>query len=305
MDIAFKKSNDLDTISAIKANKQVLFSDIAQEFMVLPRDVNVVPSQETGGNAKEKVEINENELFDIITDYENLFEFGFAEALHTESTAPQRIGADATDINKKRFGQHSIVKDKDGNSVGQEIKPKIYDKVLEQRPDLFIKVQSRSHILYVVPIEKREEFRKYLQETSFDIEGKIIKIENITFHDEKEKAERDRVDATDITKDRFGTYSIVKDKDGNSVEYIIKSKICDKVLEQRPDLFIKVKSGPKTFYVVPIKKREEFRKYLQGTSFDIEGKTIKIENIKFHDEKENKTKNTSIQIMPNNGGNEM
>ncbi|MBQ2884237.1 MAG: DEAD/DEAH box helicase family protein, partial [Alphaproteobacteria bacterium] len=234
MDIAFKKSNDLDTISAIKANKQVLFSDIAQEFMMLPRDVNVVPSQETDGNAKEKVEINENELFDIITDYENLFEFGFAEALHTESTAPQRIGRDATDINKTRFGSYSIVKDKDGNSVGQEIKSKIYDKVLEQRPDLFIKVQSGPKTFYVVPIEKREEFRKYLQETSFDFDGKTIKIENIKFHDEKETVEKNCVDATDINKSCFGKHSIVKDKDGNSVGQEIKSKIYDKVLEQRP-----------------------------------------------------------------------
>ena len=153
---------------------------------MLPRNVNVVPSQETDGNAKEKVEINENELFDIITDYENLFEFGFAEALHTESTAPQRIGRDATDINKTRFGSYSIVKDKDGNSVVREIKSKIYDKVLEQRPDLFIKVLSGSKPLYVILEDKREEFRKYLQETPFKNNGKTINIKNITFHDEKE-----------------------------------------------------------------------------------------------------------------------
>ena len=75
--------------------------------------------------------------------------------------------------------------------------------------------------------------------------------------------------------------------------------------EQRKDLFIKVQSGKNTIYVVPIEKREEFRKYLQETPFKINGKTINIKNITFHDEKENKTKNTSIQIMPNNGGNEM
>ncbi len=294
LDIAFKKSNDLDTISAIKANKQVLFSDIAQDFMMLPRDVNVVPSQETGGNAKEKVEINEKELFDIITDYENLFEFGFAEALHTESTAPQRTVVEKTDITKTSFLLNTIVKDEGGKSVKTEIKDKIYDKVLEQRPDLFIKVKSKSHTCYVVPEEKREEFRQYLQETSFDIDDKTtIKINNITFHDEKETVEKKCVDATDITKDRFKVNANVKDESGKAVETGIKYKIYDKVLEQRPDLFIKVQSGNHNLYVVPLEKREEFRKYLQETTFEIAGKIIKINNIIFHDEKKS-LKDTDI-----------
>ena len=287
MDIAFKKSNDLDTISAIKANKQVLFSDIAQEFMMLPRDVNIVPSQETGGNAKEKVEINENELFDIITDYENLFEFGFAEALHTESTAPQRTVVEKTDITKTSFLLNTIVKDEGGKSVETEIKDKIYDKVLEQRPDLFIKVQLANRTIYIVALEKREEFRKYLQETSFNIDGKTtIKIDNITFHDEK-KSLKD----TEITKDCFRKNAIVKDETGKSVERGIKPKIYDKVLEQRPDLFTRVQSGSNTIYVVPLEKREEFRKHLQETTFKIAGETIKIENITFHDEKEKAERN--------------
>ena len=289
MDIAFKKSNDLDTISAIKANKQVLFSDIAQEFMMLPRDVNIVPSQETGGNAKEKVEINENELFDIITDYENLFEFGFAEALHTESTAPQRTVVEKTDITKTSFLLNTIVKDEGGKSVETEIKDKIYDKVLEQRPDLFIKVQLANRTIYIVALEKREEFRKYLQETSFNIDGKTtIKIDNITFHDEK-KSLKD----TEITKDCFRKNAIVKDETGKSVERGIKPKIYDKVLEQRPDLFTRVQSGSNTIYVVPLEKREEFRKHLQETTFKIDDETIKIDNITFHDEKKS-LKDTDI-----------
>ena len=288
MDIAFKKSNDLDTISAIKANKQVLFSDIAQDFMMLPRDVNVVPSQETGGNAKEKVEINEKELFDIITDYENLFEFGFAGELHTESITPQRTIVEDTDITTTRFGHKATVKDETGKSVEPGIKPKIYDKVLEQRPDLFTRVQSGNLTIYVVPLEKREEFRKYLQETPFEIDGKTIKIENITFHDEKESLKD-----TDITKECFRGNAIVKDETGKSVERGIRSKIYDKVLEQRPDLFTRVQSGPKTIYVVPSEKREEFRKYLQETPFEIAGKTIKIGYITFHDEKES-LKDTDI-----------
>ena len=77
------------------------------------------------------------------------------------------------------------------------------------------------------------------------------------------------------------------------------------MLEQRPDLFTRVQSGVRTIYVVPLEKREEFRKYLQETPFKINGETINIKNITFHDEKEKKAKTTSNQIMPNNGGNEM
>ena len=66
-------------------------------------------------------------------------------------------------------------------------KSDLYKNTVKDQSDLFIIVQSGNRTLSVVPLEKREKFREYLQETTFKIDKKIIKIGDITFHDEKKK----------------------------------------------------------------------------------------------------------------------
>ena len=87
LDIVFKKENGTDVYEEIAKNGQMLFKDIAKDVCVLAPDYQRAVSETT--NKKERQDtslITDDMLFDVITDYEDLFKLAINHEQYLEDS---------------------------------------------------------------------------------------------------------------------------------------------------------------------------------------------------------------------------
>ena len=263
VDICFKKSNNLSPLEEIRQNGQILFMDIAQDTAIIHKDLKekLEKTPHTHSNtSKEKKVFSNDELFDIVTDIEELYNMRFDQMLFAEENTPKREKL-ATDLGWTEFLSNTPLA-QNGKTIPtasndkEQKRKSIWEKALEEHPEFFIKVKSGSNTLDIIPEEKLDNFIAYLNKKGIEI----------TNHREKL--------ATDLGWQEFFRNTPLA-QNGKTIPTKSDDKeqkrksIWDKTLEEHPEFFTLVKVPGGNKYVIPEENMEQFKTYLKTFGVEI------------------------------------
>lgn len=176
VDICFKKSNNLSPLEEIRQNGQILFMDIAKETAIIHKDLRKKLNTQATPNLnpkKEKEVFSNYELFDIVTDIEELYNMRFDQMLFSEENTPKREKL-ATDLGWTEFFQKTPLA-QNGKTIPaasndkEQKRKSIWEKALEEHPEFFIKVKSGSLTKDIIPEQNLDNFITYLNKKGISL----------------------------------------------------------------------------------------------------------------------------------------
>ncbi len=260
VDICFKKSNNLSPLEEIRQNGQVLFMDIAQDTAIIHKDLEekLEKTPHTHSNtSKEKKVFSNYELFDIVTDMEELYNMRFDQMLSDEENAPKRERL-STDLGWTEFLYNTPLA-QNGKTISAGIKQKrksIWENAFKEHPEFFIKVKSGSYTLDMIPKENMEQFKTYLKTFGIEITNYREKLE------------------TDLGWSKFlnntplaqnGKTIPLKEEDKEQK----RKSIWKNAFKKHPEFFVKVKAGRNTIDVISEENIDTFKAYLKTFGIEI------------------------------------
>ena len=132
LDIAFKKGNGQDIYEQIADNGQVLFKDIANDVCILGPGRQQIAKQNSDDNLPQnKPKIDDDMLFDVVTDYEDLFRLAIAHEAHFEDTSfPEK---QPNDIGYSDFIRDYQVSDIKGKNLPLRQRVRAFEKIVKDK----------------------------------------------------------------------------------------------------------------------------------------------------------------------------
>ncbi len=264
VDICFKKSNNLSPLEEIRQNGQVLFMDIAQNTSIIHKELREkLEKNHTLHNSspKDTLDFNNFELFDIITDYNTIYDMRFEQMLIDDENSPKRERKE-TDLGWSKFLEQTPLSQNGktipmGNKDKEKIRESIWNQTLKEHPELFIKVKTGTSTKDIIPEENMDNFKKYL---------KTLKVEILS--DIREKKE------TDLGWTEFSVKTPLSQNGkpipmGSQDKEKIRESIWNQTLKEHPELFIKVKTGTSTKDIIPEENLDNFITYLNNKGINL------------------------------------
>ena len=263
VDICFKKSNNLSPLEEIRQNGQVLFMDIAQNIAIIHKDLKekLEKTPHTHSNtSKEKKVFSNDELFDIVTDMEELYNMRFDQMLSDEENAPKRERL-STDLGWTEFLYNTPLAQngktiplKEGDK--EQKRKSIWENAFKEHPEFFIKVKAGPKTIDIIPEQNMEQFKTYLK--TFGIE----------INDYREKLETDLGWNEFFNKTPLAQNGKTIPKKRGDKEQKRKS-IWENAFKEHPEFFVKVKAGNNTIDVISEENIDTFKAYLKTFGIEI------------------------------------
>ena len=244
LDIVFKKNDGSDVYEQIAQNGQILFKDVARDVRVLaPEYQSLTDKVKSNKITQEKLQIDEDMLFDVMTNYEELYKLAIKHEEHLEDILPKREKLE-TDVDRKQFEKSWCLEQND-NRLAQKNKWSIWNELQEtEGQDILIRVKSGNATSFVLPQENIPMFKQWL------LEKKGIAVID------KEKLE------TYVDREQFGK-SWRLEQNGNQLAKENKCSIWDEFKKtEGQDVLIRVKSGSNISFVLPQESIPLFKKWL-------------------------------------------
>jgi len=245
LDIVFKKNDGSDVYEQIAQNGQMLFKDVAGDVRIMAPEYQT-STDITKGNkiSQEKLQIDDDMLFDIVTNYEELFKLAIEHEEYLEDVLPEREKLE-TDVGKNQFGYWRL--EQNGKVIGRDNRYTIWDELAKtEEQDILIRVKSGTNTSFVLPQENIPAFKKWL-----------LANKGITVIEAREKL------VTDVDKEQFRNSWRVE-QNGKVIGRDNRYTIWDELQEtEGQDILIRVKSGGKTPFVLPQENIPMFKKWLQ------------------------------------------
>lgn len=131
LDIVFKKEEGVDVYEQIARNGQVLFKDIAEDVCILSpyHQKQLKNHQKSADKAKDKPQIDEDMLLDIVTDYEDLFTLAVAHDEHMENAFVAQ--KKENDISLEDFKINYDVYRADGTKIPRKAKKEAFKELAQ------------------------------------------------------------------------------------------------------------------------------------------------------------------------------